>query len=209
MIGTLLRAKSHFSIGKGVVEMLTAEPEISSAAPSFWVLTIESHFDAALLNTFKLFDSQPNAVTIPTLIKLSEENPAVFPNATPSQVDAIVKTARYQISGIEDALVVINNRRNRVVAHLESTAVRDPKKLEKLTKVTYSDLNKVFTFAASIINDLSVGLRDVTPLFDAVGIGDYKSVGDLVIEAKCERIRKYEAEFGVWDGQRPKKCPLP
>lgn len=207
VIGHLLRAKSHFSIGKGIVEMLTAEPAILSSAPTFWTLTIESHFDAALLPAFKLFDTQPKAVTIPRLLQLAEDHPNVFANAKPSQVNAIVQIARNQIAGIQDALKVINSRRNRVIAHLESTAVSNPRKLERLTRVTYSDLNKIFTFAASIINDVSVALRDISPLFDAIGIADYKTIGDLVVEAKCERIRKYEAEFGPWDGPRPENCP--
>ncbi|HEX3105679.1 MAG TPA: hypothetical protein VHQ22_14630 [Terriglobales bacterium] len=206
VVGLLLRAKSHFSIGKGIVEMISSEPEILNAAPTFWTLTIESHFDAALMNTFKLFDTQPNAVTIPSLLKLAENNSSVFANAQPTQIDAIVQTARAQIVGIQSTLKVINDRRNRVVAHLESTAVRNPRKLERLTKVTYSHLNMAFIFAASIINDVSVALQDISPLFDAIGISDYRAIGSLVVEAKCERIRKYETEFGPWDGPRPKNC---
>jgi AbiU2 len=206
VISLLRRAKDHLAVGRGSADMITSEPAISHAAPSFWVLTIYAHFDAALLFAFKLFDTQKRALTIPHLLSLAEKSPGIFQNATVAQVQAIVKSANDQLAGIKDSIESISNRRNRVIAHLESTAVLDPTRLEAETKVTISDLNKAFLFAADILNELSVALRDMTPDFQAIGITDYENLGRLVVDAKCEQIRKYEAEFGPWDGPRPKNC---
>jgi hypothetical protein len=207
VIELLRRAKSHLSVGRGIERMLMAEPVVLNAAPTFWTLTIYAHIDAAMLLAFKLFDTQPRAVGVLQLLVLTEKNPALFKNRTAAQVSAIVNIARNQIAGINDSLQAINARRNRVIAHLESTAVRDPQKLEAETAVTFSDLNKVFTFAADILNEVSVALRDISPMFDAIGINDFEVIGQLIVEAKCERIKKYEAEFHLsWDGPRPKSC---
>src|SRR6266849_763908 len=116
VVQILLGAKSHLAIGRGIVNMITSEPAISGVAPTFWTLTIYSHFDSAQLSAFKLFDTQPRAVTIPHLLLMAEANPGLFPFANPEQVAAIVKTARFQITNIQDALDAINARRNRVIA---------------------------------------------------------------------------------------------
>jgi len=208
VIDVLRRAQSHLALGRGTGEMLSSEPAILNAAPTFWTLTIVAHFDSALLLAFKLFDTQPRAVTIPQLLVLCEKNPTLFKSRSTEQVIASVTIARNQIAGIRDSLEAVNARRNRVIAHLESTAVRDPQKLEAETAVTFSDLNKVFAFAGNMLNEVSVALWDITPMFDAIGIDDFQTVGQLIVEAKCEQIRKYEAEFHVpWDGPRPKNCP--
>jgi hypothetical protein len=72
--------------------------------------------------------------------------------------------------------------------------------------VTFSDLNLVLNTAGTILNELSVALRDTSPLYDMIGSDDYDAVLNLVADAKCEQIRRFEAEFGTWGGPRPKKC---
>jgi len=207
LIHVLLTAKGHLTIGRGVGKMITEEPEISHAGPTFWALTIYAHFDAAQLLAFKLYDKRPETITIGRLLSLAEKNPKIFRHRTAAQVSAIVKTALYQIAGLEAPLKRINAKRNRVIAHLEQTAVHDPAKVEAATRLTFSDLNGVFFFAEGILNELAGAFRDTAASFDLVGGTDYEVVGDWIVRGKCAHLKQYESEFGPWEGSRPKKCP--
>src|SRR5262249_46223829 len=98
-------------------------------------------------------------------------------------------------------------KRNRIIAHLEQTVVYDPAKVEKVTQVTFSDLNEVFLFTESILNELAGAFRDTVASFDLIGVSDYEVVGDWIVRGKCAHLKEYESQFGRWEGSRPKKCP--
>jgi hypothetical protein len=207
LIHVLLTAKGHLTIGRGVGKMITDEPEISHAGPTFWALTIYAHLDAAQLLAFKLYDKRPETITVGRLLALAEANPQIFRHRTAAQVAASVKIARNQIASMKAPLKRIHAKRNRVIAHLEQTAVHDPAKVEAATRVTFSDLNEVFFFAEGILNELAGAFRDTTASFDLIGGTDYEVVGDWIVRGKCAHLKQYEAEFGRWDGTRPKRCP--
>jgi hypothetical protein len=207
LIQLLLTAKGHLTIGRGVGRMITEEPEISHAGPTFWALTIYAHLDAAQLLAFKLFDKRPETITVARLLSLAEANPQIFVRRNLDQVNAIIETARKQLAMLEAPLKLIHAKRNRVIAHLEQTAVHDPAKVEAATCVTFSDLNEVFFFAEGILNELASAFRDTTASFDLIGGTDYEVVGDWIIRGKCAHLKQYEEEFGRWEGSRPKKCP--
>jgi hypothetical protein len=123
-------------------------------------------------------------------------------------MEAVVKIARTQIANLNAPLKKIRAKRNRVLAHVDQAIVRDPAKLARQVELTFSDLNLVLNTGGSILNELSVKLRDSSPLYDMIGADDYQSAIHLITDAKCAHIRNYEAEFGLlWDGPRPKKCP--
>lgn len=114
-----------------------AGPVIAHTAPTFWGMTIYAHFDMAQLIAFKLFDEQRNALTIEYLLDRAAEHPEVFPKGTAEQVAAIVGIAREQISNLSIHLIPIRAKRNRIIAHADSTIVRDPERLAKDTQVTF------------------------------------------------------------------------
>lgn len=99
LIGLLLAGNAHLKLGRGVAQMITSEPEISHVAPTFWTLTIYAHLDITQLIAFKLFDRRPEAATVERLLALAEKDPWILGNATATQVEAIIRTARYQIAG--------------------------------------------------------------------------------------------------------------
>lgn len=206
LIHVLLTAKGHLTIGRGIGQMITSEPEISHVGPTFWTLTIYAHLDFAQLLAFKLFDKRPETITIERLLSLAEKNPQIFGNRTQAQVDAIIQIARNQIASLDAPRRRIHAKRNRVIAHLEQTVVHDPAKAEAATRVTFSDLNEVFAFAESILNELAGAFRDTAASFDLIGVTDYETVGNWIVSGKCEHIKRYESEFGPWTGPRPKKC---
>jgi hypothetical protein len=207
LIHVLLTAKGHLTIGRGVGRMITEEPEISHAGPTFWALTIYAHLDTAQLLAFKLYDKRPETITVERLLSLAEANPQIFIHRTAPQVTAIIDTARAQLAILESPLKQIYAKRNRIIAHLEQTTVHDPAKVEAATRVTFSDLNEVFFFAEGILNELAGAFRDTSASFDLIGGTDYETVGRWIVNGKCSHIKQYESEFGLWTGPRPKNCP--
>jgi hypothetical protein len=202
----LLFGKAHLKIGRGVGQMITSEPAISQVAPTFWGLTINAHLDIAQLLAFKLFDSRAGTLTLSVLLSHAEQNPTIFANTSHARLAAAIQIARTQISSLKKPLTRIAAKRNRLIAHLDQLIVNNPKKLEKAIAVTFSDLNYAFFIAAAVLNEMKVKFQDAMSDFELLYSSDYEMVGQLIVQAKCEQIKRYEAEFGPWDGPRPKNC---
>lgn len=184
------------SIGRGLSAKVMADPVIAHTAPTFWGVTIYAHFDMAQLIALKLFDEQRNALTIEYLLDRASEHPEAFPKATPERVAAIADTARTQISNLTIHLTPIRAKRNRIIAHADSTIVRDPERLAKDTQVTFSNLNAIFETAAGILNEISVAYRDVSPLWPLLGEDDFEGAVQLIVDAKHAQVDQYENKFG-------------
>jgi len=199
--------KAHTEIGRGLGRDIGADPAIANVAPVFWGTTITAHLDTAQLIAFKLFDPQKRTMTVEYLLEHAAEIQGSFAHATPAQVDAIIKIARAQIANLDAPLTKIRTKRNRMLAHLDPTTVQDPVRLSKQVELTFSDLNLVLSTAGDILNELSRGFRDSMSFYDIVSADDYKNAIGLIADAKCAQIRAYEAEFGLWELLRPKKCP--
>jgi hypothetical protein len=196
LIESVLFGKAHVVIGRGLSAKVMADPVIAHTAPTFWGMTIYAHFDMAQLIAFKLFDEQRNALTIEYLLDRAAEHPEVFPKGTAEQVAAIVGIAREQISNLSIHLIPIRAKRNRIIAHADSTIVRDPERLAKDTQVTFSNLNAIFETAAGALNEISVAYRDVSPLWPLLGDDDFEVAVQLIVDAKHAQVDQYEKEFG-------------
>jgi hypothetical protein len=210
LIEMVVLGKAHIKIGRGLGQALSDDPAIAYIANVFWGMSMTAHLDVAQLIAFKLFDTHHGTMTIHYLLENAEDLKTSFHYGTPAQVEAVVEIARTQISSaLTDPLRRIRAKRNRVLAHVDPTIIRKPEKLVAEVAVTFSDLNLILSIAGSILNELSVKLRDTSPLYDMLDSDDYKTVIDLVTDAKCAQIRAYEAEFGAWTYARPKKCSDP
>jgi len=206
LVEMVVLGKAHIKIGRGLGQDVGGDPAVASVASTFWGMTMTAHLDVAQLIAFKLFDPRHGTMTVEYLLARAEELKGSFANATAGQVEDMVKTARMRIATISDSLKKIRAKRNRVLAHVDVTIVSNPEKLAKDVELTFSDLNVVLATAGSILNDLAVASRDISPLYDMIGADDYKSAVALIVDAKCAQIRTYEAEFGPWEYLRPKKC---
>jgi hypothetical protein len=203
LVESVLFGKAHVVIGQGLSAAVT-DPVIAQVAPTFWGMTIYAHFDIAELIAFKLFDEQRNALNIEFLLDRTSGCASFFQNAGPDQLSAIVATSRTQIANLATHLMPIRARRNRIIAHADSTIVRDPTKLAQLTQITFSNLNAIFGTAAHILNDISVAYKDVSPLWPMIGDDDFKGAIQLIVNAKHTQVDRYEEEFGPAPFPRPK-----
>jgi hypothetical protein len=172
LVESVVLGRASVEIGRGLSARVLEDPVIAHVSPTFWGTTISAHLDVAQLIAFKLFDKQSNALSIAYLLEQAVGNAAAFSNATPSQVTAIISTARTQVSNLESHLMPIREKRNRIIAHADSTIVRDPEKLAKVTQVTFSDLNAIFGTAGDILNEISVAYRDSSPSWPLIGGDD-------------------------------------
>jgi hypothetical protein len=203
----VVQGKTNIKIALGVGNALRGDPALVQVAPVFWYTSATSLTYVAQLIAFKLFDPRNGSLTIEALLGEAEKLKKSFPNATCSQVEAVITIARTQIGNLKVPLKQIREKRNRALAHFDPSVISDPKGFVEKIKVTWSDLNLVLGTAGTVLNDLSVAFRDISPLFDPVGSGDYDNALNLIADAQCSQIRQYEVDFGHWDGLRPKKCP--
>jgi hypothetical protein len=199
--------KAHVKIGLGLGNLLKGDPAIAQVSPVFWGTSLNAQADIAQLIAFKLFDTHKGTATIFYLLEQARNPSNVFGNANPVQVESIVQAAFDKISGpLSKPLKQIRAKRNRVLAHLDRTLISDPEKVATQAKVTWSDLNVIFDISGQILNDVSVGFRDSSPMWDLIGSEDYTTAFDLISDARCAKIKTYESEFGARDGPRPSNC---
>jgi len=187
--------KAHLKIGSGIAKTVTADPVIANVAPVFWGMSMTAHLDAAQMFAFKLFDPRRGSMTIEYLLDKAAECSGDFQNASPSQVSAIIDAACTQVSSLAAPLQPLRTKRNRILAHMDPTIVRDPEKLAKETQVTFSDLNLIFRTAGDIVNRISVAFRDISSDLELIGDTDYEGAVQLIVDAKHAQVDRYEEEF--------------
>jgi hypothetical protein len=184
-----LLANAHVKIGRGIGDIIGADPAIAHVAPTFWGLTISAHLDNAQLLAFKFFDPRSGTMTIEHLLSQAEAHGEIFQHATPAQVKEVIRIARTQIVNLDQTLKLIRQKRNRLIAHLDPTVVRDPAKIAAQTRVTFSDLNRILGTAGDILNEVSAKFRNTTAVFDLVDEADYESLIGLIAEPSVRRSR--------------------
>jgi hypothetical protein len=76
-----------------------------------------------------------------------------------------------------------------------------------LAKLSFPDLQTIFDVTGEIVNEFSRLYRDIYAVLEIIGQTDYENVIEYVSKAKCEQVRRYEAEFGeLAPFPRPKGC---
>ncbi|MHB8485094.1 MAG: AbiU2 domain-containing protein [Candidatus Acidiferrales bacterium] len=187
--------KAHLEIGRGIGKAITADAVISDVAPVFWGMSITAHLDAAQMLAFKLFDSRRGSLTIEYLLNRVTDCGSDFQKAAPTEVSALVRTSRAQISAIEEPLKRIRARRNRILAHVDPTIVTHPERVAKETEIRFVDLNRIFDTAGNIVNSISSVLLGGFSLLELMGESDYENAVQLIVDAKHDQADCYEKEF--------------
>lgn len=205
LVNEVIMGTTHLAIVNGLNE---ADPVVLGTASVFFGLTIRGHLEAAQMYAAKLFDTHRDAETIHTLLSAAGQNAHLFSNATSQQVDRAVGMARQRIKQLDPIMKSVRARRNKVLAHLDPETVRDAVKVAKDARLTLADLSKVFDAAHGIVNEISILWMKTSHLRSFPFDDDYKHALDLIAEAECARIQKYERDFKAkWTAARPKGCP--
>jgi hypothetical protein len=143
----------------------------------------------------KLYDQTTGAVTVQTLLERAKLEAASFKNGTPEQVSAAVEDAESRIARLQDILKSVQKRRHEAIAHLDKRTVIDPVGLATRAKLTISDLEKVFAETNTILNKLSALWNGVFGDLTLIGDDDYKSVMELISDAKHAQVDRWEKDF--------------
>jgi hypothetical protein len=188
--------KTNLRIARGISRDVMTDPVIADAAPVFWGMTLTSHLDIVQLVAFKLFDTRNGTMTIEYLLDRAAECADSFQKATPSEVAALIAECRSKISSIAGPLAPLREKRNRILAHVDPTIIKNPERLAKACAVTFADLDLIFKIAGEILNSLNVAFCDTSSSMDIMGGDDYESIVQLVVDAKHAMVDRFETEFG-------------
>jgi hypothetical protein len=166
-------------------------------------MSVTAHLNEAQMRAFKLFDSHGGTLTVGTLLDLADKGKAQFKSATET-VAARVQTARAQIDELRHChLGPLEEKRDRILAHIEPTIITDPQRLQRETKVTYMDLDAIFHTASDIINSISVCYSETGLSTDLIHDEDYETVIQYVADIKHEHADTME-RLGAPEVRRPK-----
>lgn len=170
----------------------TVEPDIWNAAPLFFGLSRQANLEVAQMYVARLYDKPTKyktPVTVRTLLKLAEEQPALFTKGEPDEVLAAAKECRAIIATLRAPLASIETRRNEALAHLDANSVMNPGILKLTAPLTIDDLQRVFDESENILRKIDrfySGL--VGPIF-FLEQDDYKTVFRIIAEAKRKQPR--------------------
>jgi hypothetical protein len=135
-------------------------------------------------------------MTVEYLLRLAEEKNINF-KAHPDRLPDLFNSCRTLIGKVQLKLKQLNAKRSRILAHSDPTIVYNPDKIAKATEVTFSDLDLLFSATGRILNEMSEAYNGVSSDFEVLDVDDYKTIIQLVADAKHEMVESYEREFGV------------
>jgi hypothetical protein len=194
LVEILLFANAHLTIGRGVAEVVFPDHVLNGVAPTFWGTTVTAHLDVAQLAAFKLFDTQPNALTVQSLLNKAVQIPTAFADA--SEIKAIIDRGWQSISGLQKPLETLSHKRNRIIAHTDSTIIRDPSRLAQQCNVTFSELDQVIQAAETILNDLLGVYNKQSNDMHLSDEKDFREAIQLIVDAKHQQSDECEKATG-------------
>jgi AbiU2 len=203
LIYSVVVGQAHLVIAVGLAD---SDPVVLAAAAVFFAMSIDSHLYSAQMHAARLHDRTRGALTINTLLKRAEKEAGSAKHGTAEEVREAITSSKAQLSELAVTLDALNTRRNTWLAHTDPEAIINPVEVAQEAKLSFPDLQKVFTETGSIVNEFSRLFRDITGILEIMGQTDYQTVIEFVSDVKCRHFRQYEAEFGPAPFPRPKGC---
>lgn len=188
----VLFGRAYLTIAKGLAE---ADPVVLQASQTFFGLTLQASLQMSQMLAAKLYDKTKGSVTIRLLLNEALSKAGTFKHGTASQVCAAVKGASLRVAGLDSILASVEVRRNQAIAHLDPRSVADPAGLAVRAKLTFADLEKVFSETGRILNEISVLWDDTSAVMELIGSDDFKSALELIADAKHAQVDRWESEF--------------
>jgi HEPN superfamily AbiU2-like protein len=205
IISTLMNqvvvGKAHLAVAKGLAN---SDPVVLNAATVFFGMSIDAHLYSSQMYAARLHDRDPKAVTVKTLLKRADEEAGTAKYGSASDVRAAVTSSEKTLSEIEESLDALTTWRNVRLAHTDPLTINDPVKVAADIGPHFPDLETIFDRTGDIVNKFSRLYQNIGSILEILDQTDYETVVEFISEVKCERIRRYEAEFG-----RPAPFPRP
>lgn len=168
----------------------TAAPDVWTAAPLFFGVLLQANLQVSQMHAARLYDKPTKyktPVTVRALLKLAEEQPALFTKGKPNDVIAAAKECREIIAALEAPLASIEKRRNEVLAHLDENSVINPGSLKQTAPLTIGDLQRVFDGTENILRKIDRFYSGLIGEIFYLGQDDYKKVFRIIAAAKGKK----------------------
>ena len=204
LMSQVVVGQAHLVVAKGLAD---SDPVGLAAAKVFFAMSIDSHLYSSQMHAAKLHDRTRGAVTVNTLLTRADEEAGAAKYGTASEVRTAIASSKKAISELAEPLKALSTRRNAWLAHTDPGTITSPVKMAAVAAANIPDLQMIFTQTGKIVNEFSRLFRDITAIVEIIDQTDYETVIEFVSDAKCEQVRRYEAEFGVpAPFPRPKSC---
>jgi len=199
----IIVGQAHLVVAKG---LSTSDPVVLNTANTFFAMSIDAHLYAAEMYAARLYDTTRGTVTIEMLLTRAEKAAGTAKCGTASEVRSEIEAARKQIAQLKAPLDSLKERRNEWLAHTDQSTLANPMLMARLASDELDELQRIYRISGEIVNEFSRLFLDITNILELLGQTDYESVIKLVSDAKCEQVRRYEAQFGPAPFQRPRGC---
>ena len=201
LIAEVLKGRAALEIAVGLSE---GDPVVLSAAPVFFGMAYDGNLELAQLYAARLYDRNADAVDVDVLLELAEKNAGLARRGQPSEVRAMIATSRAKVESLKIPLASFKKRRDEALAHLSLESVLNPGGLKQTAPLSLAELQQVFDETEKILQQVDSLFRGISGELKYLGHDDYKTVLNLVTDAKCAQADNYEKEFGI-----PCEWPLP
>jgi len=143
----------HLLLSTRLADDLDKKPDAWALASHFWLLTIKSHGDAAVLALARLFETRKDTVNLHALLDCADKTPGLFTTCAPCEVRQLVEKQRRIMAELTPRLGPIMDRRNKVLAHLDAASSPSD------WKVGLGDLSSLYERGRDVLNTVSTAYK--------------------------------------------------
>ena len=193
----VIMGNAHLHLWKGLSRRLRTEPPqlLANTAPTFFGLTLESHLDAAFLYAAKVFDTHRKPLTLWTILRDAQANIGSLSPEASNELSQVLLESDTKLVKLESSLKAVRIRRNKVIAHLDLDAVRNPDKVTKRSQISVDDLKNIFEVALEILNGVSGPYWGLYGSLKLLDVDDFERALDLIKQQKQNLFAEIKAEF--------------
>ena len=145
-------------------------------------------------------------MTVMTLLSIAERHPELFKKGARGEVLAAAKECRKLMTSLQGPLASIKRRRNEALAHLDARSVISPGGLKQTAPLTIAEIEKIFDNTEGILQKIDYLYCATVGDLKYLAHDDYKTVLDLMADAKCTQAEKYEKVGIPCEWPLPAKC---
>lgn len=170
---------AHLYIGRHLTNALIQRPMAAKTANTFFSLTLHAHMVEAFLHLARLFDKRASTMKLETLLELAEINAGRFATVDAEHARKLIQRHRELIDELNGKVRPVLERRNKLLAHLDPTAVLNLSAFEKEATITFGEMETLYEKSGEIINEIYGAYKNGQILMDILGRDDFTRLLNL------------------------------
>jgi AbiU2 len=191
----ILVGKTYLKIANGLLAVV-GEWDVFGVAPTFFGLTAQGDIELAQMAIARLYDRGERAVTIKAMLFRAARQLGDFQAGDRQQVNAAILKSAQRVITLQPVLDAIRQRRDKWLAHLDETTVRDPDALTASAKLTREDLERAFEETEGIYSDIERLFSGIVGKICFLGGDDYNALLKCVRRATAAKEKTLAAALG-------------